>query len=202
MISEAYSTGLTVGLSLILAIGAQNAFVLRQGLRNEHVLAVCLACAVSDAILISVGVAGFGVIIGRVPWLDPLMRYGGAIFLFCYGTRSLMSALRSTGALAIDGVAATALWPTLLTCLSLTWFNPHVYLDTVMLIGTVSTRFPGLEPAFAAGAITASFLFFFLLGYGATYLRPVFIRPASWRFLEAVIALTMWALAIKLVIGK
>ncbi|MBM7124798.1 LysE/ArgO family amino acid transporter [Dyella flava] len=202
MISEAYSTGLTVGLSLILAIGAQNAFVLRQGLRNEHVLAVCLACAVSDAILIGVGVAGFGVIIDRVPWLDPLMRYGGATFLFCYGARSLMSALRSKEALAMGDVAVTALWPTLLTCLSLTWFNPHVYLDTVMLIGTISTRFPGFEPAFAAGAITASFLFFFSLGYGATYLRPVFIRPVSWRLLEAVIAVTMWALAIKLVMGK
>ena len=193
--------GLTMGLGLIVAIGAQNAFVLRQGLRNEHVLAVSLTCAASDAVLIACGVAGFGRIVALAPWLDPVMRYGGALFLVWYGARSLRSALRSADALAVEAAAAPrSLRATLLTCLAFTWLNPHVYLDTVVLLGSVSTQFPGEEAAFAAGAMSGSFLFFFSLGYGARWLRPLFARPGAWRLLEALIAAVMWTIAAGLVI--
>ncbi|QJP13559.1 amino acid transporter [Starkeya sp. ORNL1] len=198
MPSSAFLAGLTVSLSLILAIGAQNAFVLRQGLRGEHVFAVCLACAVSDALLIGLGVSGFRQIAALASWIDPTMRIGGAAFLLWYGATNLYSALRSRGALVAAEACPAALGPTLATCLALTWLNPHVYLDTVVLIGTISTQFPGRALAFATGATAASFLFFFALGYGAGWLRPIFARPSAWRILEAGIAFTMWTIAARL----
>jgi L-lysine exporter family protein LysE/ArgO len=197
-----FFAGLSMGLSLIVAIGAQNAFVLRQGLKGEHVFFVSLACALSDAILIVLGVTSFGRIAAILPWLDPVMRIGGAAFLIWYGARSLLSAIRSNGTLTVsEGGVASPLWPTLLACLALTWLNPHVYLDTVVLLGTISTQFPGEEAIFAAGATTGSFLFFFSLGYGAAWLRPIFAKPIAWRILESVIAVVMWAIALKLLIG-
>nr|WP_094508658.1 LysE/ArgO family amino acid transporter [Brucella thiophenivorans] len=198
--SSVYATGLMMGLSLIVAIGTQNAFVLRQGLRKEHVLTVVLACAISDAFLIVLGATSFQKIALVMPWLDPVMRYGGAAFLFWYGAKSLYSAIRSSGALASSEISASTHTKTLMTCLALTWLNPHVYLDTVMLLGTISTRFPGKELSFSAGAVTASFLFFFTLGYGAAWLRPIFAKPSSWRILELLIAAIMWLIAIKLII--
>lgn len=196
-----YFTGMTMGLSLIVAIGAQNAFVLRQGLRNEYVFAVCLACALSDAILIILGVTSLQQIVGLLPWLDPVMRYGGTAFLIWYGARSLLSAFRASEALEVSGGTSASFVRTMTMCLALTWFNPHVYLDTVILLGTISTRFPGHQFEFAAGATTGSFLFFFSLGYGAIWLRPVFSRPSSWRVLEAVIACVMWLIAFTLLSG-
>jgi L-lysine exporter family protein LysE/ArgO len=197
-----FFAGMTMGLSLIVAIGAQNAFVLRQGLRGEHLLAVCLACALSDAALIVLGVTSFARVAAVLPWLEPAMRLGGAAFLAWYGAKSLRSALRSTDALAAAAPGeGSGRGGTLLACLAITWLNPHVYLDTVVLIGTVSTQFPGGEAAFAAGAMAGSFLFFFALGYGATRLRPVFARPGAWRILEGTIAAVMWALALKLTVG-
>ncbi|WP_337268867.1 LysE/ArgO family amino acid transporter [Oryzifoliimicrobium ureilyticus] len=196
-----YFTGMTMGLSLIVAIGAQNAFVLRQGLRNDHVFAVCLACALSDGVLITVGVTSFAAIAKLLPWLDPVMRYGGAAFLIWYGAKSMLAALSASGALEIGGGKSVSFGKTMATCLALTWLNPHVYLDTVVLLGTISTRFPGGQAAFAAGAATGSFLFFFALGYGARLLRPIFARPSAWRVLEAVIALVMWVIAAKLLFG-
>jgi L-lysine exporter family protein LysE/ArgO len=195
-------TGFGMGLSLIVAIGAQNAFVLRQGLRGEHVLAVCLACALSDAALIVLGVTSFARVAALLPWLDPAMRFGGAAFLALYGARSLLAAIRGHEGLSVtteDGPRALA--PTLLTCLAFTWLNPHVYLDTVVLLGSISTQFPGQEAWFAIGATTASFAFFFALGYGATLLRPIFAKPIAWRALEAIIALVMWSIAAKLLLG-
>ena len=197
-----YIAGLTMGLGLIVAIGAQNVFVLRQGLRHEHVFAVCLACALSDAILIIVGITSFAKIALMLPWIDPAMRYGGAAFLAWYGARSLHSALRSRDALLVESMEVpSTLGRTLLACLAITWLNPHVYLDTVVLLGTVSTQFPGKQFSFAAGATTGSFLFFFALGYGAKRLRPVFAKPSSWRMLEGGIALVMWGIALKLILG-
>lgn len=193
-----YFTGMTVGLSLIVAIGSQNAFVLRQGLRNEFVFAVCLACALSDAILIVVGVTSLQQIVEFLPWLDPVMRYGGTAFLIWYGAKSFMSALKGSGALDVGDGLSTSFAKTMAMCLALTWLNPHVYLDTVVLLGTVSTRFPGHLFEFAAGAVTGSFLFFFSLGYGAIWLRPLFSRPLSWRILEAVIGCVMWLIAFRL----
>ncbi|MBX4897527.1 LysE/ArgO family amino acid transporter [Rhizobium bangladeshense] len=196
-----YATGLMMGLSLIVAIGAQNAFILRQGLRNEHVFAVCLACALSDAALIVLGVTSLQRIAGLLPWLDPVMRYGGATFLAWYGAKSLYSALRSSAALTAAEAETASFSRTLVTCLALTWLNPHVYLDTVVLLGTISTRYPGEQASFALGAVTGSFLFFFSLGYGATWLRPIFSKPSSWRVLETLVAATMWIIAFKLIRG-
>jgi L-lysine exporter family protein LysE/ArgO len=200
MSPSVYATGLMAGLSLIVAIGAQNAFVLRQGLLGKHVVAVSLACSLSDAALIALGVTSFRQIAVVAPWVLPAMRYGGAAFLIWYGARNLYSALRSTEALAAGDVRASSLTQTLAMCLALTWLNPHVYLDTIMLLGAISTRFPGQETSFAAGAMTGSFLFFFALGYGATWLRPIFASPMSWRALEALVALTMWIIASKLIV--
>ncbi|MGZ2469658.1 L-lysine exporter family protein LysE/ArgO [Sinorhizobium medicae] len=147
-----FGTGLVTGLSLIVAIGAQNAFVLRQGLRNEHVFAVCLICGLSDALLITLGVTSFRQIAALLPWLDPIMRYGGAAFLIWYGAKSLYSALRSSEALAVqEGAGFASVRTVLLTCLALTWLNPHVYLDTVVLLGTISTPVSGIRGVVCGG---------------------------------------------------
>ncbi|WP_244476167.1 LysE family transporter, partial [Rhizobium sp. Leaf306] len=137
-------------------------------------------------------------IVEVLPWLDPVMRYGGAAFLIWYGAKSFMSALRGSSALEVSDSLSTSFAKTMAMCLALTWLNPHVYLDTVVLLGTVSTRFPEHRFEFAAGAVTGSFLFFFSLGYGAIWLRPLFSRPLSWRILEAVIGCVMWLIAFKL----
>jgi L-lysine exporter family protein LysE/ArgO len=196
-----YVTGLLTGLSLIVAIGAQNAFVLRQGLMGAHVFAVSLACSLSDAALIALGVTSFRQIAVAAPWFLPAMRYGGAAFLIWYGARNLYSALRSSKVIEGGDAKSVSLAQTLAMCFALTWLNPHVYLDTLMLLGAISTRFPGQEVSFASGAMTGSFAFFFWLGYGAKWLRPVFTSPTAWRVLEALIAITMWAIALKLVMG-
>ncbi|WP_428926061.1 LysE/ArgO family amino acid transporter [Marinibacterium sp. SX1] len=194
-----YLAGMALGLSLILAIGAQNAFVLRQGLRREHVFWVCLTCAVSDALLIIAGVSGFGALAEMWPWFAQAMRFGGAAFLLVYGARSLLSAWRGGEALEAAGREAAKLGPVLLTILALTWLNPHVYLDTVVLLGSVSAQYPSAT-GFALGATTGSFVFFFGLGYGARALAPLFARPRAWQVLDALIGLVMWAIALKLVL--
>lgn len=191
--------GFALSLTLILAIGAQNAFVLRQGVRRVHVFWVCLTCALSDALLIAGGVAGFGTLASNVPWFEPLMRYGGAAFLIWYGGRNALSAWRGGEAMQIEGQPLHSLRRTIGTLLALTWLNPHVYLDTVVLIGSVSAQYPD-RLAFGAGAVLASFVFFFALGYGARLLRPLFARPLSWQILDGLIALTMWAIAVKLLL--
>ena len=190
--------GFALGFSLILAIGAQNAFVLRQGLRREHVFVLCLTCAVSDAILIAAGVAGFGSLAEAVPWFETAMRYGGALFLIWYGLRSLASAWRGGAVMEIGTGPRTSLRAALLTVLAFTWLNPHVYLDTVVLIGSISAQYED-RLSFATGAVTASFVFFFSLGYGARILTPVFKRPRAWQMLDTGIGLVMLGLALKLV---
>ena len=191
--------GFALGLSLIVAIGAQNAFVLRQGLRREHVFAVCLTCALSDALLIVAGVSGFGLLADRWPWFAQAMRFGGAAFLLVYGLRSFRSALAGGEALKAGGEEKARLGPVLLTILALTWLNPHVYLDTVVLLGSVAAQYPSAV-GFGTGAVLASFTFFFGLGYGARALAPVFARPRAWQWLDVGIGLVMWAIALKLVL--
>jgi L-lysine exporter family protein LysE/ArgO len=191
--------GFALGLSLILAIGAQNAYVLRQGLRRSHVLAVCLTCALSDAILITAGVAGFGWLVQSAPWLEPAMRWLGAAFLLVYGAMSFRAALAPGRLVAAEG-KVIGLRGAILTALALTWLNPHVYLDTVVLLGSVASGWDGQRIAFALGATTASFVFFFSLGYGARALAPLFARPAAWRVLDALVGGTMWAIAAGLVL--
>ena len=190
--------GFALGLSLIMAIGAQNAFVLRQGLRRQHVFWICLTCAGSDALLITAGVFGFGSLAVTLPWFEQAMRWGGAAFLVWYGARALRAAWQGGEALETsEESAGAALLPVLATVLALTWLNPHVYLDTVVLLGSISAQYP--EPlVFAAGAAIASFSFFFSLGYGASLLAPVFARPRAWQVLDAIVGLTMWAIAAKL----
>ncbi|MCL3882399.1 LysE/ArgO family amino acid transporter [Marivita sp. GX14005] len=188
--------GFALGFSLILAIGAQNAFVLRQGLLRSHVFAVCLTCALSDAVLIAAGVAGFGALTQAVPGLELAMRLLGAAFLIWYGARTFLSAWRG-GQVMQAGEAAGSLRRALVTCLALTWLNPHVYLDTVVLLGAVAAQYDD-RLNFALGAMTASFVFFFGLGYGARLLAPLFAKPRAWQVLDVVIGLVMWAIAVKL----
>jgi L-lysine exporter family protein LysE/ArgO len=187
-----------LGLSLIVAIGAQNAFVLRQGLRREHVGAVVATCALSDAILIAAGVAGFGTLSARLPWLGEAMRYGGAAFLIVYAALSLRNAWRGGETLTAAGPGTTSLRRTLITCLVLTWANPHVYLDTLALMGAVSAGYPD-RLSFTLGGATASACFFLALGYGARLLAPIFRRPVAWRWLDVGVALVMGGIAVGLV---
>ncbi len=193
--------GFATGFSLILAIGAQNAFVLRQGLRRAHVFAVCLTCALSDALLIAAGVAGFALAETALPWLGPVLRWGGVAFLLVYGALAFRAALGPGAALEPAGKGTESLGRALATCLALTWLNPHVYLDTVVLLGSVAAQWEGARLAFGAGAVAASFTFFFALGYGARLLRPVFACPAAWRWLEAGVGTVMWIIATGLILG-
>jgi len=193
--------GFLLGLSLILPIGAQNAFVLRIGLRGEHVLAVCLTCALSDAVLILAGVSGFAQLSASLPWAESVLLYGGVAFLLAYGARSFMAAFKPEF-LRPSEAAPGGLRRAVLTCLALTWLNPHVYLDTVVLIGSISTQFDGGKGLFAAGAVLASFTFFFSLGFGARLLKPLFARPATWRILDVAIGLIMWATAARLLLSE
>jgi len=197
--------GLGLGLSLIVAIGAQNAFVLRQGLRREHVLAVVLICALSDAALIAAGVAGGGVLFTALPWLVDVIRWAGAAFLLAYGILAAIRALRrpTPDAAGLRAGTATAgtLGAAIATCLALTWLNPHVYLDTVLLLGSVASTHGAHRWFFAAGAVTGSILWFSALGFGARLLAPLFAKPLAWRILDGLIAVVMIALAVLLVAG-
>lgn len=190
----AFGAGFSLGLSLILAIGAQNAFVLKQGLRREHVFWVCLVCALSDAILIVLGVAGFSAIIAKWPWLEPVMRYGGVAFLLIYGGRSLWLAFTLKFGLDPATAPRQSLGKTVLICLAFTWLNPHVYLDTVALLGSISTQYEN-RIGFATGAVLASFTFFFALGYGARLFGHLLASPGAWRVLDGLIGIVMWSIA-------
>ncbi|RQW76915.1 MAG: amino acid transporter [Methylococcus sp.] len=198
---EAAVQGYVVSLSLILAIGAQNAFVLRQGLRREHVGWVVAACAVSDAVLITAGVAGFGVVSAAWPWVPDAMRWAGVAFLVVYGALRFRAALRGGEALRPAAGGADPLGRVLATCLLLTWANPHVYLDTVVLMGSISTQYAPHEWVFAAAAALGSFSFFTALGFGARLLAPVFAKAAAWVWLEVGVGATMWAIAAGLALG-
>jgi L-lysine exporter family protein LysE/ArgO len=197
----AFVSGFFLGLSLIVAIGAQNAFVLRQGVRQQHVLAVCLTCALSDAALIALGVTSFGTVARILPWIAPALRYGGAAFLVIYALRSFRAAWRGGESLAPAGLGGAGLGPTLMTCLAFTWANPHVYLDTVVLVGSLASHFPGRESAFGIGAASASAVFFFALGYGARLLRPLFAKPSAWRLLDCAVGGTLCAIAARLLLA-
>jgi L-lysine exporter family protein LysE/ArgO len=189
--------GFVTGLSLIVAIGAQNAFVLRQGIRNEHVLPVVILCAVSDLVLIVAGVAGVGALVTAHPQLMTIARYGGAAFLLGYGLMAARRALQP--AVMTPGDAGPARLPAvLLTCLALTFLNPHVYLDTVVLLGTLASQQGDGRWRFGAGAALASLVWFFGLGFGARQLAGLFAKPVTWRILDGVIALTMIALSVSL----
>ncbi|MFS0895397.1 LysE/ArgO family amino acid transporter [Microbacterium sp. 179-I 3D3 NHS] len=215
--------GLGVGLSLIVAIGAQNVFVLRQGIRREHVLAVVVVCALSDAVLIIAGVAGLGYVISAAPWLVVVARWAGALFLLVYGLLAAHRAWRggdagldagadAAASAASDGavrggrapgtatLARPRLAPVVVTVLALTWLNPHVYLDTVLMLGSIATTHGDQRWLFAAGAVSASILWFTALGFGARFVGRWLRTPRSWRVLDAMIAVVMIAIAVSLLL--
>lgn len=179
-----------------MAIGAQNAFVLKSGLRREHIFIICTLCAVSDAVLIAAGILGFGSLLDAVPSLEIVMRLAGACFLSVYGCKSFLSAWRGGASLQAAGASSTLL-ASVLTCLALTWLNPHVYLDTVVLLGSIAAQHDD-RFIFGVGAVSASFVFFYTLGFGARLLAPVFSQPVAWRILDACVGALMWAIAIHL----
>lgn len=194
--------GLGLGLSLIVAIGAQNAFVLRQGIRREHVITVVAICALSDALLILLGISGIGFVVERVPIVLELIRYLGAAFLLGYGVLAARRAFKPHTLEADARLNRVSLRNAVLTVLALTWLNPHVYLDTILLLGSVANTHgdPG-RWYFGAGAVVASIVWFTALGYGARLLGPLFARPIAWRILDGAIALTMFVLGLKLLLG-
>ncbi|GAA1439086.1 LysE/ArgO family amino acid transporter [Leifsonia poae] len=196
-----FLTGVGAGASLIVAIGAQNAFVLRQGLRREHVLPIVLICIASDAVLIAAGVAGLGALIAAAPLALEIVRWVGFAFLVVYALFAARRALRPEELHAASGTASLSLAAAVGTTLALTWLNPHVYLDTVLLLGSLSASHgdPG-RWVFGAGAVLASILWFGLLGFGARFLAPVFARPVAWRILDGAIAVLMLVLAVLLVV--
>ena len=199
MNAAVFFQGFATSLALIVAIGAQNAFVLRQGLARSHVLPVVLVCALSDALLITLGVAGLGRWVQEQPALLTLTRWGGAAFLIGYGALAARRAL-SPHALSLQGAAVGDLRGAIAACLAFTYLNPHCWLDTVVLLGSIAAQQPeGSRTAFGAGAASASAVWFVSLGYGARLLAPLFARPLAWRVLDAAIALVMWAIAASLI---
>lgn len=193
-----YLQGFAIGLSLIVAIGAQNAFVLKQGLKKQAVFWVCFVCALSDSILVVLGITGFATVIQLYPELVGFAKWAGAVFLLWYGLQHAIQAFKSNQSLHAGSQNEIQLSKIIIVCLALTWLNPHVYLDTVVLIGSISTQFEQTKLYFALGVITASWFFFFSLGYGARVLIPIFENPQAWKVLDVVIALIMWSIAISL----
>ncbi len=192
----AFAQGLFMSASLIIAIGAQNTFVLRQGLRREHVLRVVALCAAMDALLIALGVSGVAAALGRHQAALDALALGGAAFLALYGVGALRRAVAPPALLAGTQGGAQPVRAVLGQALAITLLNPHVYLDTVLLLGAAGAQYPpALQPAFVLGGSVASAVWFTALGFGARLLAPVFARPQSWRVLEALVAATMFAMA-------
>lgn len=191
--------GFLTSLSLILAIGAQNAFVLRQGLRREHILPIVILCASSDAALIAIGVGGFTMLGPHLPLLSDIMRWTGVVFLLVYGGMRFHAAWQGAETLLPSQSKSLSLTKALLTCFIITWVNPHVYLDTVMLLGSISSQYRPNESAFGLGAMIGSFVFFLTLGYGARWLAPVLANVRAWIVLEILIGITMWGIAAGLI---
>jgi L-lysine exporter family protein LysE/ArgO len=198
-IFNASLSGFLLGASLIIAIGAQNAFILRQGLLRKHVFVLCLICASSDAILIALGVGGLGTLVSQSPVLIEAVTIGGAIFLAAYAAIAFGRAVHPA-AMKMAETNNGRLGAAVAACLAFTFLNPHVYLDTVVLLGSLSAGYEGAARiAYGAGAAAASFVWFFALGYGARLLEPVFAKPAAWRVLDVIIGVVMAALAISLI---
>ncbi len=197
---SAFLTGFFLGLSLIIAIGAQNTFVLRQGILGQHVFYVALFCALSDALLITIGVAGISFFLNNFisQNLNTLFSLS-AIWLFGYGVIRLRSAFKSNKIIEVQASSLKGLFPTISVAAVLTFLNPHVYLDTMILIGSISQQFFGFQKiTFALGAVLASFVFFFSLAYGARLFTPLMQRPLAWKVLDSLIALVMFTIAFNL----
>ncbi|QIK77153.1 amino acid transporter [Nocardioides piscis] len=187
------------GLALIVAVGAQNAFLLRQGIRGEHVLPLVALCMVSDVVGIALGVAGLGAVLDRWPAVLPVAQVGGAAYLLAFGAQSALRAWRPK-ALETDSGPTMPLGRAVLLMLALTWLNPHFYLDSMLMLGTVANSFGDQRWLFFAGALVASALWFPALGFGARLLRGLFARPSAWRVLDSAIAVLMGALGVGLLV--
>lgn len=199
MIFTPFLQGLGTGAGLIIAIGAQNAFVLNRGLTRNHHLTAALICAISDALLITLGLSGMGIVLAQSEALAVWATWLGVAFLFWYGLRSFRSAMRS-GSLDAQERARMGLGATVVATLAVTFLNPHVYLDTVLLLGSIGGRYPEAQRFFfGAGAVTASLLWFLALSLGARLLLPFFRHPRSWAVLDVLVGLTMWGVAASLV---
>jgi L-lysine exporter family protein LysE/ArgO len=199
-VTPAFVQGLTLSLALIMAIGAQNAFVLRQGLRREHVVGVVLFCAIADALLITAGVMGMAHALGERPDIARALALAGAAFLAIYGWQALRRALQSNRLRVAESGTVLSLAAVMAQAAAFTLLNPHVYLDTVLLVGSIGAQQPAaLRPWFVAGASVASLFWFCLIGFGARWLAPWFARPRAWQWLDGLIGITMWLLAALLV---
>jgi L-lysine exporter family protein LysE/ArgO len=196
----AMAAGFGTGLSLILAIGAQNAFVLRQGIHRQAVLVVVAICAASDAVLIALGVAGVGSVVRAQPVALSIVGLAGGAFLIGYGVLALRRVFRPT-AMTVDANPDRSTRRAVLSCLMMTWLNPHVYLDTVLLVGSVAATHGALRWNFGLGAVLASICWFAALGFGARLLTRFFARPSAWRVLDALVAATMITLGVSLLAG-
>ena len=193
--------GLGTGAGLIIAIGAQNAFVLSQSVRKNHVLTIALICSLCDVLLICIGISGIGALVAKNVKLTTIATTGGAIFLFWYGFRSFLSAWKG-GSIETDDNSLNSLKAVVIATLAVTFLNPHIYLDTIVLMGSISSKFPGTgRYVFGAGAITASFLWFFSLSFGGRALAPYFKEPVAWKVLDTLIGIIMWLIAISLIIN-
>ncbi|MBX9397301.1 LysE/ArgO family amino acid transporter [Streptomyces sp. TRM72054] len=199
---SAAAAGFGTGLTLIVAIGAQNAFVLRQGVRREAVLAVVGICALSDAALIALGVGGVGAVVVAWPGALTVVGWIGGAFLLCYGALAARRVVKPQGALRTEGDTAGSRRRAVLTCLAMTWLNPHVYLDTVFLLGSLAADQGALRWTFGIGAATASLCWFAALGFGARLLGRWLTKPAAWRVLDGLVAATMIALGVMLIAGS
>ena len=196
LMGSVFLQGLALSLSLIVAIGAQNAFVLRQGLRREHVASVVFFCAISDALLIAAGVMGMAQALGERPMVANALALAGAVFLAVYGWKALRRALQQNGLLAAEDGQGLSWISAMAQAAAFTLLNPHVYLDTVLLVGSIGAQQPaGLQAWFVAGASSASLLWFCALGFGARWLAPLFAKPRAWQVLDVLIGLTMWVLS-------
>jgi L-lysine exporter family protein LysE/ArgO len=190
----AFSSGILSGLALIIAIGAQNAFVIRQGLQRQHVLTVVLFCAISDALLIASGTAGLGKVIESAPEVLEIVRWFGVTYLIFFGLKSLRSAFRHN-TLTLEQGNLVSRKRTILTVLGLTFLNPHVYLDTVIFLGSIANQFPADKWFFSAGAMTASFLWFFFIGFGSKMAARFMVKVIFWKVLDLAVAIIMFTLA-------
>ena len=201
MMGSVFLQGLALSLGLIVAIGAQNAFVLRQGLRREHVASVVFFCAITDALLIAAGVLGMAQALGERPMVAHALALAGAVFLAAYGWNALRRALQQNGLLANEEGDGLTWAAAMAQAAAFTLLNPHVYLDTVLLVGSIGAQQPAdLQVWFVAGACSASLLWFCALGFGARWLAPLFAKPRAWQVLDILIGLTMWALSGMLVL--
>lgn len=194
-----FFNGFTLGASLIIAIGAQNAYVLSQSLKRQHHRAIALTCALCDAILIAIAVAGMGELLAYSPKLAQALRYGGAVFLIWYGAMAFKAVWSQHSLKAAENQKAKPLKAALVYTLAITLLNPHVYIDTILLLGGISTQYaPEARPLFAFGAITASFVWFLTLAYGASLLAPYLARPITWKVIDFMTGVVMWIIAIQL----